>query len=283
MLCSFTQVNTNMTRFSLKRTLQFNLASTIEVLNHINHDLLTSNLHTPLRYSEVLLSIGKITNICHQNIHLKKVYCNEAVTYISAIALKLQKNWQRPVGEIASILSAMLHEQTSHPIWACIRKNDAGWLEFVIARDGIERWQQSLYQGTLPIRHGVCHLTSEALWQLQSGYELCCRWQACHQQLGSPINQSIIHSASAPYLIPCSSLKELIDCLLDICDMWDEAELPRLLEQSQRLVLALEICAGKIRPDAIEAEAVKRWFKVVELVLKQLLNKRLSYPLTSRF
>lgn len=283
MLCSFTQVNTNMTRFSLKRTLQSNLASTIEVLNHINHDLLKSNLHTPLRYSEVLLSIGKITNICHQNIHLKKVYCNEAVTYISAIALKLQKNWQRPVGEIASMLSVVLHEQTAHPIWACIRKNDAGWLEFVIARDGIERWQQSLHQGTLPVtRHGLCHLTSEALWQLQSGYELCCRWQACYQQLGSP-SKSIIHSASVPYLIPFPSLQELIDCLLDICDVWDEAELPRLLEQAQRLVLALEICAGKIRPGAIEAEVVNRWFKVAQLVLEQLLNKGLSYPLATQF
>lgn len=285
MLCTFTQVNTNMTRFSLKRTLQSNLASTIEVLNHSNHDLPKSNLHTPLRYSEVLLSIGKITNICHQSIHLKKVYCNEAVTYISAIALKLQKIWQRPVGEIASVLSAVLQAQTPRPIWACIRETHAGWLEFVIARGGIERWQQSLHQSLLPDAPGLtCALTPETLWQLQSGYELCCRWQACYQQLGSPSQPASIDAASAaPYLIPFSPLQDLIDCLLDICDAWDEAEPHRLLAQAQRLVLALETCAGKTRPGTFEAEVVNRWFKSAQLVLEQLLNERWSYPLANQF
>ncbi|MEM7066275.1 MAG: hypothetical protein AAF572_24300 [Cyanobacteria bacterium P01_B01_bin.77] len=274
-----------MTRFSLKRTLQSNLASTIEVLNHINHDLPKSNLHTPLRYSGVLLSIGKITNICHQNIYLKKIYCDEAVVYISAIALKLQKSWQRPVGEIASLLSAVLQAQTPQPVWICIRESRTGWLEFVIARGGIDRWRQSLHGRILPMDIPIrsCSLAPEALWQLQSGYELCCRWQVCYQQLGSPSNSSVIHSASAPYLIPLSPLRELIDCLLDICDMWEEAGALKLLEQAQRLVLALRACAGKTMPGAPEAEVVNRWFQSAQIVLEQLLGERLSYPLASQF
>lgn len=284
MLCTFTQVNTNMTRFSLKRTLQSNLASTIEVLNHINHDLPKSNLHTPLRYSGVLLSIGKITNICHQNIHLKKAECNETVMYISAIALKLQKNWQQPVGEIALLLSAVLQDQTPRPVWACIRENHTGWLEFVIAQDGIDRWQQSLSQSILPnVPIPEYRLAPKALWRLQSGYELCCRWQTCYQRLGSPTNPSSNQSASLPYLIPFSPLQELIDCLLDICDMWDEAKPSQLLAQARRLVLALETCAGKTRPGATEAEVVNRWFKAAQVVLEQLLHTRLSYPLANQF
>ncbi len=270
-----------MTWFSLKRTLQFNLASSIEVLNPINQDIPRSNLHTPLRYSAVLLSIGKTTQICHQNIPLKKINCNGIVTYVSAIPRKLEKAWQLPSHDIAAILLSVLQEQTLHPIWSSIRKTDDDWLEFVISQVGIMQWQQQLHRCPLPLTEQVSPwpIAPKQLWQLQSGYELCCRWQR-HYPID--VSAQTSRSCQAAFLIPFQPLHELVHSLLDICDSWHQTSSPQLLQQTKHLVRALEKCIGLTRLSP-EARAVSHWLEPTRIVLQKSLNGRLGYQLIDRF
>ena len=271
-----------MTWFSLKRTLQSNLASSIEVLNPTNQDIPRSNLHTPLRYSAVLLSIGKTTQICHQNIPLKKVNCNRTVTYVSAIPRKLEKIWQQPAQDIAAILLSRLQEQTPQSVWSSVRKTDNSWLEFIISEAGIWQWQQQLCQWPVPCSTEASPypIASEQLWQLQSGYELCCRWQRYHP-IAMPSTISS-HSYQTDFLMPFQPVHHLIHCLLDICDCWHQISLKQLLQQTQQLVRALEKCIGLVRLSS-EAKAVKYWVEPTRVVLLQALNQRLGYSLTARF
>lgn len=272
-----------MTRFSLKRTLQSDLATTIEVLNHINPDKTQLNLRTPLKHSAVLLSIGKITNICHQDIPLKNVYCNRSITYISAIPLKLKCIWKKSAGEIASTLLSVLQTQMTPNLWASVYKTDQDWIKFVITQYGIDQWRQQLIQRKFPITVQLsCPIESETLWQLQSGYELCCRWRACYQQLKTP-DLSPSYMPKEPFFIPFYPLQELIHCLLDICDDWDHLAPSRLLQQAKRLVLALQHCSSVIRLTTIEAATVNYWLKPTQIVLKQLLEEKLDYSLATQF
>lgn len=262
---------------SLKRTLQFNLASSIEVLNPINQDVPRSNLHTPLRYSAVLLSIGKTTQICHQDIPLKKINCNGVVKYVSALPRKLEKVWQQPSRDIATSLIAVLQERTTYPVWSSLRRTDEDWLEFVISQAGIMQWQQQLKRWPLPPAvQPAWPTTSDLLWQLQSGYELCCRWQRCH-----PAN-SPTRSSNAAFLIRFQPLHQLIHCLLDICDRWHQTSPLQLLHQAQHLVIALERCIA-LATLSPETKAVSDWLEPTRVVLQQSLNGRLGYQLIDQF
>ena len=271
---------------SLKRTLLSDLASSIEVLNPINQELSKSNLHTPLRYSAVLLSIGKTTHICHQNIPLKKVHCKETVIYSSAISRKLEKTWQQPVGEIASKVVTVLQAQATPSVWSSIRKKDDGWIEFVISQWGIEQWRQQLMSWSLSTEHKeqLFSLENKKLWQLQSGYELGCRWQSGYQQHMGGVEQIQADiPSSAVFCMGFYPLHRLIHCLLDICDGWDAATPSQLLQMASRLIVALEQCTDITRPSSPNAEGVYRWVVPTQIVLKQLLDKRLGYQLTERF
>ncbi|MEL7507427.1 MAG: hypothetical protein AAFN42_08840 [Cyanobacteria bacterium J06554_1] len=271
---------------SLKRTLLSDLASSIEVLNPINQELSKSNLHTPLRYSAVLLSIGKTTHICHQNIPLKKIDCKETVVYSSAISRKLEKTWRQPVGEIASKLLTVLQAQATPSVWSSVRKDDDGWIEFVISQWGIEQWRQQLMAWTLSTadKGQPCFLEAKKLWQLQSGYELCCRWQSSYQQhMGGAAQRPTETISSAVFCMGFYPLHQLIHRLLDICDGWDEATPSQLLQMASRLVLALEQCTDTTRLSSPNAAGVNRWLIPTQIVLKQLLDKRLGYQLTERF
>ena len=274
-----------MTWFSLKRTLQSNLASSIEVLNPVNPDLLRSNLHTPLRYSAVLLSIGKTTQICHQNIPLKKVHDDETVIYISAISRKLATVWHRPSDDIATMLLSLLHEVNPQPVWSSVQKADDGWLKFVISQSGIDYWQHQLTQWPLPEspQMQAIAIEPEQLWRLQAGYELCCRWQRhCHlansQEGSSEISSSVRHSQT-PFLMPSKYLATLIHCLLDICDRWEQTDAPQLLRQVQTLVSLVEKCA---RLPELSSKAISPWTTATQIVLQQSLQGRLGYPLAKR-
>ena len=279
---------------SLKRTLMSDLASSIEVLKLINQGLSTSNLHTPLRYSAVLSSIGKTTHICHQNIPLKKIHCKETITYVSAIPLKLAKIWQQPVGEIASGILAILQNQTTPHPWACIRQNDAGWIEFVLSEYGIEQWRQGLIQQPLstPEIKPDCALqtiTADQLWKLQSGYELCCRWQTLHHQiviretLDQIVQTATIPMSSAMFQISSPSLQILIHCLLDICDRWNESTLPQLQQQANQLIVALQKCTAATSLCSPAAKDLIHWLTPTQIVLKQLLKQRLGYHIVEHF
>ena len=279
-----------MTWFSLKRTLQSDLASSIEVLNPINQDVSRSNLYAPLRYSAVLLSIGKTTQICHQNIPLKKVNCNGTVTYISAIPLKLAKSWQQSQDDLAENLLSALQEQTVAPVWSNLKKTDDGWLKFVISQRGIELWQQCLNQWgqslTTPAP-SLWPIESTSLWQLQAGYELCCRWQTrCRQHgLSVPIKSKPIKSnrqSSESFLMPGQPTQSLIHCLLDICDNWDKLEPNQLVQQSKRLVVALERCIATAGLSSA-TKVLSPWLQPTRAVLKQALVGRLGYQLTEYF
>lgn len=271
---------------SLKRTLLSDLASSIEVINPINQASSKSNLHTPLRYSAVLLSIGKTTHICHQNIPLKKLHRKETITYVSAISRKLANIWQQPTDKIASNLLTVLHNRATSSVWSSIRQNEDGWIEFVISQRGIDQWQQQLTLQTLPrIGNGLppYALGAQKLWQLQAGYELCCRWQAAYQQMGGIPEKWSDSSSSRPFRMSDSPLDELIHGLLDICDGWDQATLPQLSTMSQQLVAALGRCTGTTTPASPAAGAMNRWLVSTQVVLKQLVNGRLGYQLTKCF
>ncbi len=267
---------------SLKRTLQCNLASSIEVLNQLNLESDRSNLHTPLRYSAVLLSIGKTTQICHQNIPLKKVNCNGTVTYISAIPRKLENSWHWPASDIATMLLSILEEQTTQPVWSDIRKND-DWLEFIISQKGMEQWQQQLQQWALsPIpKESPGSIEPEQLWQLQSGYELCCRWQRYH-----PIDRSSQAAAAglptSAFLMSVEPLQSLIHGLLEICDGWDQTTSSQLLQQTKQLVFALQKCIGMTQLSS-ESKIVTNWLGSTRTVLQQVLQGRLGYPIVEQF
>ncbi|MGD1951440.1 MAG: hypothetical protein ACFB14_17610 [Leptolyngbyaceae cyanobacterium] len=268
-----------MTWFSLKRTLQSDIASSIEVLNPINQDVSRSNLYTPLRYSAVLLSIGKTTQICHQNIPLKKVNCNGTVTYISAIPLKLAKMWQLPLDELVDCLMSVLQHQTLPPLWSHLQKTDDGWLEFVISQGGIEQWQQHLNQWSQPAKASSSWSIQAAwLWQLQSGYELCCRWQTrCRQQeVSVPIKSN--RPSSESFLIPNQSIQALIYCLLDICDNWENSAPNQLVQQARHLVMALETCIATAGLSS-EVKVLSAWLEPTRVVLEQVLVGRLGYQL----
>ncbi|MEM8610610.1 MAG: hypothetical protein AAGF93_01225 [Cyanobacteria bacterium P01_H01_bin.105] len=272
-----------MTWFSLKRTLQSNLASSIEVLNPINQDVPRSNLHTPLRYSAVLLSIGKTTQICHQNIPLKKVHCNGTVTYISAISRKLAKEWQQPSDEIATMLLPLLDEDSTQSVWSSVRKTNDGWLEFVISKRGIEYWQRQLAQWPLypPPSTQAWPIKPEQLWHLQAGYELCCRWRSRYRLVNRQGSCQTSSVGLAPFQIPFKPLQTLIHCLLDICDSWDQTKASKLLQQVQKLVSALENCAGLTELSS-EAGTIGPWLDASRIVLQQSLHGRLGYPLAER-
>ncbi|NEZ56566.1 hypothetical protein D0962_26735 [Leptolyngbyaceae cyanobacterium CCMR0082] len=274
-----------MTWFSLKRTLQSNLASSIEVLNPINQDVPRLNLHTHLRYSAVLLSIGKTTQICHQNIPLKKVNCNGTVTYISAISRKLATIWQQPSDDIANMLLSILRQQTTPPLWSSVHKTRDGWLEFVISQRGMAQWQQQLEQWILPLAPSPWPITPEDLWQLQSAYELCCRWQTRDHQRDFLTTRSAARSIergpTETFQTSWSPLQALIHCLLDICDRWHQTTSPQLLRQVQQLVLALAACTTPINQSP-EVFALRPWLESTRIVLKQSVNGRLGYQLAER-
>ncbi len=270
---------------SLKRTLLSDLASSIEVINPINQALSKSNLHTPLRYSAVLLSIGKTTHICHQNIPLKKLHRKESITYVSAISRKLENIWQQPADKIASNLLTVLLKQATPSVWSSIRQNEDGWLEFVISQQGMDQWQQQLTPQTLlRVGHDQPYALEPAqLWQLQSGYERCCRWQARYRQMGGVPQSPSASPSNSPFRLSGSPVDELIHGLLDICDGWDEATLPQLLQMSQQLVVVLEKCTGAATPASPAAETLCRWLISTQIVLKQLINGRLGYQLAEYF
>ena len=272
-----------MTWFSLKRTLQSDIASSIEVLNPINQDVSRSNLYTPLRYSAVLLSIGKTTQICHQNIPLKKVNCNGTVTYISAIPLKLAKMWQLPLDELVDCLISVLQHQTLPLVWSHLQRTDDGWLEFVISQWGIEQWQRHINQWSQPVKASSClSIPTAWLWQLQSGYELCCRWQTHCQQTGLSVPVKSISLSSESFLIPNQLIQALIYCLLDICDNWESSEPKQLVQQARRLVMALETCIAKTGLSS-EVKVLSAWLEPTRIVLEQLLVSRLGYQLAKQF
>ncbi|MEO0397034.1 MAG: hypothetical protein AAF243_13765 [Cyanobacteria bacterium P01_A01_bin.137] len=190
------------------------------------------------------------------------------------------------MGEIASKLLTVLQTQATPSVWSSIRKNDDGWIEFVISQWGIEQWRQQLMSWTLSTadKGQPCSLETEKLWQLQSGYELCCRWQSGYQQHvggAEPIQTETI--PAAVFCMGFYPLHQLIHCLLDICDGWDEATPSQLLQMASRLILALERCTDTTRPSSPNAEGVNRWLIPTQIVLKQLLDKRLGYQLTERF
>lgn len=269
-----------MTWFSLKRTLQLNLASSIEVLNQINQASAKSNLHTPLRYSTVLLSIGKTTQICHQNIPLKKVNCNGTVTYISAIPRTLKPNWQCSGHEIAEMLVSVLQDQTPEPVWSAIRENN-DWLEFVVSQQGIGQWQQQLQQWTpsATAKPPPWPIEPEQLWQLQSGYELCCRWQRYYPSNRAPL---IEQSPTAAFQMPGDPVQHLIHCLLDICDSWGQTKPPQLLRQARALVMALQKCIGSLGASQ-EIGIVIPWLESTRIMLQQVLTRTLGYPIADQF
>ena len=272
-----------MTWFSLKRTLQSDVASSIEVLNHTDRCESGLNLHKPLRYSTVLLRISKTTHLCHQNISLKKIRHHETVTYISAISHKLGKIWHQPVGKIASTLVTVLEAQTTRPVWADIRSCDRGWIEFIISQSGIERWRQRLLQWEASrMGQPLSPMSADVLWQLQSGYELCCRWQANYRTVRNAALQSSIEPGLIPFQVS-APLQNLIHCLLDICDYWDSASLPQRLRQARQLVLALETCTGVTSPCSPTAETLSGWIEPAGIVLEQLICGQFGYPIAKRF
>lgn len=271
--------------FSLKRTLQFDLASSISVINHTNQNVARSNLYTPLRSSTVLLSIGKITNFCHQKIPLKQICRDKTIIYISAIALKLAQNWQYPADEVASVLTSALQTQIPQPVWSSLRQVNHGWLEFEIAQGAVNRWQQQLEKAKLPkVASGALPpLKPDTLWKLQAGYELCCRWQACYRQSAALPIAGPVSPPMASFVISFPPLEPIVHCLLNICDLWEDAPNSQLLLQARNLVSAVENCASATRAAAPEAKAVAVWFRLAQTVLKQLLQERLDYPLASQF
>ncbi|MEA5463271.1 hypothetical protein [Leptothoe sp. PORK10 BA2] len=192
------------------------------------------------------------------------------------------------MGDIASNLLRVLLGQSTPSVWSSIRQNEAGWLEFVISQGGIDQWRQQLSPQTLQTLQTVKQVSSqsitpEQLWQLQSGYELCCRWQACYQQMGGVAQVQTDIPPGVMFSMPHPPLYQLIHCLLDICDGWDEATQPQLLQMSKQLIMALEQCAGATTPASSEAGEVSRWLRPTQVVLKQLLGERLGYPLREWF
>ncbi len=265
-----------MTWFSLKRTLQHNLASKfdVDVPNLINPGSNTLNLHIPVRHSELLLSIGKITKICHQNIPLKKLICGETVMYFSVIPLKLASALQLPAADVASVLLSVLAAHTPQGIWSDVKKTDKACLEFVIAQQGIQRWQEYLHHnGLSQLIQRAPPMASQTLWQLQSGYELCCRWCASHAVCDREVDSWHHQCAQRPFAMPIPALTPLVDALLDICDLWDEATPAQLLQRARQLVLALDYCLRNIRPASTDATVVSSWVQTTQIVLKQLLGR----------
>ncbi|NEQ53708.1 MAG: hypothetical protein F6K11_26845 [Leptolyngbya sp. SIO3F4] len=270
-----------------------NLTFSIEVLNHINQELSTLNLHNPLRYSAVLSSIGKTTHICHQSIPLKKIQCKETVIYTSAVPLKLEKIWQQPVSEIASGILTVLQNSESQPIWSSLRKKDNGWLEFVISQYGIEQWRQHLIKTPLPLSDWALPspIPAEKLWKLQSGYELCCRWQNLyHQVYGQAQLQQItqteinkMSSMSNEFRASSPIQQKLLHCLLDICDRWDKLPSTQLVSQASQLIQTCEQCVAVTRLSSPAARTINHWLTPSQIVLKQLLDGRLKHPIAERF
>ncbi|MBT9313942.1 hypothetical protein IXB50_00700 [Leptothoe spongobia TAU-MAC 1115] len=181
------------------------------------------------------------------------------------------------------------------PIWSSIRTNDDGWLEFVISQYGIEQWRQRLIQQSLPTLEVTSEhklplpISVENLWKLQSGYELCCRWQNLHHQMGLWETHDQIASMEANnvfstgFQVPSPHLHTLIHGLLDICDRWDEAKPPQLLQQANQLIQALEQCTAITRPASPAAKEINHWLAPTQIVLKQLLHERLSYHMAAHF
>ncbi|MEM6253665.1 MAG: hypothetical protein AAF821_12160 [Cyanobacteria bacterium P01_D01_bin.156] len=270
-----------MTWFSLKRTLQSELAAKIDDLYRINQGNNALNLHTPVRYSEVLLSIGKITKICHQNIPVKKVSCNETVTYFSAFPLSVANTWQRPADLIASVLLSLLKESDASSVWSHVRKTDRGCLEFVISQQGIRQWLNHDGLTHLWVQD-VPSIDSQLLWQLQAGYELCHRWSA-----NQPLEDLACYCPAAPdqpFIIPWSYLEGLVDGLLDICDIWDEATSTQLLHQASKLVMALDQCVGQTSHASLgTVKSIIPWVKTTRLLLKRLLIDTWGYQLAEQF
>ncbi|MEM9484179.1 MAG: hypothetical protein AAGA83_10860 [Cyanobacteria bacterium P01_F01_bin.116] len=259
------------------------LASAIDAIKHINPKLSKSNLHTPLRYSGVLLSIGKTTHICHQNIPLKKIHHNETITYGSAIPLKLNNIWPHPTGEIASRLVTVLQQQSAPSLWASIRQTENHWIEFVISEGGMAKWRQQLLQN-LPLQSAhqpAPVITATQLWSLQAGYEQCCRWQRQHCETNQ--HEQLETIALRPFTITSLPLSLLIHGLLDICDRWDEAQPKQLLHQANQLVKAIEQCTSSTPPTAANAAIVFHWLKPTQHLLRQLLQERLRYQCPEEF
>ena len=267
---------------SLKRTLLFNIASLIEGINRINQGVSKSNLHSPLRYSAVLLSIGKTPQICHQNIPLKRIHCKEKVMYASAVSLKLAKICQQPADVIASVILTALQAQPSS-LWSSVRKNNDGWIEFDISYQGMEQWRQQLTQWVLSDNVTPWSISPEALWQLQSGYELCCRWQVSYSQTDVSIQLAPYGAPTDTFLMLFPPLRGLIDGLLDIGDGWEDATPPQLLQRSKQLLLALNQCVSQTRPSSLEARQVCPWLAATQIVLKHLLHSKLGHQVAEQF
>ncbi|MEM1252898.1 MAG: hypothetical protein AAGI69_10720 [Cyanobacteria bacterium P01_H01_bin.21] len=177
---------------------------------------------------------------------------------------------------------SVLQHQTLPPLWSHLQKTDDGWLEFVISQWGIEQWRQHLNQLPQPaIASSSWPIQAAWLWQLQSGYELCCRWQIhCQQQgLSVPIKSNRISWES--FLIPNQSIQVLIYCLLDICDNWENSEPKQLVQQARRLVMALETCIATARLSS-EVKVLSAWLEPTRIVLEQLLIGRLGHQLAKQ-
>ncbi|MEO0353072.1 MAG: hypothetical protein AAF282_23795 [Cyanobacteria bacterium P01_A01_bin.15] len=232
-----------------------------------------------------MLRISKTTHLCHQNISLKKIRHHETVTYISAISHKLGKIWQQPVGKIASTLITVLEQQATQPVWATIRSDDRGWLEFGISQSGIERWRQQLLGWELASSEqgSPWPISADTLWQLQSGYELCCRWQAIQGEMSQAnATQTCIEAGLAPFQV-AAPLQNLVHCLLDICDYWDSASPTQRLRQARQLVLALEACVSVTRPVSPAAKDLSRWIEPACVVLEQLICGQFGHSIAERF
>ena len=198
------------------------------------------------------------------------------------------------MGEIASQLVAVLQRQPPS-VWSTVRFNDEHWLEFVISHHGMEQWRQQLIDRPWsgPAAAGPS-LAPSSLWNLQAGYELCCRWQTLHRTLDSRTQSTSqlpqLETQETPDRAfqppPMSSvLGELIHELLEICDRTHDEGVTatQLLHQVRGVIIALERCVRVTPPGAAAAPQLSHWLTPTQKVLHQLLHQRWGYPLPERF
>ncbi|MBT9311246.1 hypothetical protein [Leptothoe kymatousa] len=189
------------------------------------------------------------------------------------------------VDEVASVLLSVLTESGDPAIWDQVKKTDTGCLEFVIADQGLQQWQQYLHlHGLPPLTQAAPSMTPDILWQLQSGYELCHRWST---RISSIDIQTVgdhtqtIYGLSLITSVP--SLKQMLDGLLHICDAWHETTSLHLVHQATDLVSAIDRCTGHISPTSPESSIVLPWIQVAQVVLKELLHNSWGYQLVEQF
>jgi hypothetical protein len=94
-----------------------------------------------------------------RDIPIKFVKNQTQISYVSAIALFLEKPWQKPAPKIAQSLVESLTQTTKeggfapqiHPnesIWNCFsfESNSAGWITFKLSDQGLAEWLQFLIE-----------------------------------------------------------------------------------------------------------------------------------------